>query len=81
MAYEHNVVNGALAVVAAEEVLGRPVTPDEADAAGETFEGLPHRLQTVRTTGRTRGSTTPWPRRGRASSPRSRRCGPTSTSR
>jgi UDP-N-acetylmuramoylalanine--D-glutamate ligase len=54
MAYEHNVVNGALAVLAAEEVLGRPVTPDEADAAFETFEGLPHRLQTVRTTGRTR---------------------------
>jgi UDP-N-acetylmuramoylalanine--D-glutamate ligase len=54
MTHEHNVVNGALAVLAAEEVLGRPVTPDEADAAFETFEGLPHRLQTVRTTGRTR---------------------------
>jgi UDP-N-acetylmuramoylalanine--D-glutamate ligase len=54
MAYEHNVVNGALATLAAEEVLGRPVTQDEADAAFETFEGLPHRLQTVRTTGRTR---------------------------
>jgi UDP-N-acetylmuramoylalanine--D-glutamate ligase len=54
MTYEHNVVNGALAVLAAEEMLGRPVTPDEVDAAVETFEGLPHRLQTVRTTGRTR---------------------------
>ncbi|HEV7421147.1 MAG TPA: UDP-N-acetylmuramoyl-L-alanine--D-glutamate ligase [Mycobacterium sp.] len=54
MTYEHNVVNGALAVLAAEEVLGRPVTTDEVDAAVETFEGLPHRLQTVRTTGRIR---------------------------
>ena len=55
MAYEHNVVNGALAVLAAEEMLGttghrrtRPMPPVE------TFVGLPHRLQTVRTTGRTR---------------------------
>jgi UDP-N-acetylmuramoyl-L-alanine---L-glutamate ligase len=54
MTYEHNAVNGALAVLAAEEMLDRPVTPDAADAAVETFEGLPHRLQTVRTTGRTR---------------------------
>jgi UDP-N-acetylmuramoylalanine--D-glutamate ligase len=54
MTYEHNVVNGALAVLAAEEMLRRPVTPAEAEAAAETFEGLPHRLQTVRTTGRTR---------------------------
>ncbi len=51
MSYEHNVINGALAVVAAEEMLGRPVNPHEADAAAATFEGLPHRLQTVRTTG------------------------------
>jgi UDP-N-acetylmuramoylalanine--D-glutamate ligase len=54
MTYAHNVINGELAVLAAEEMLGRPVTPDEADAAIATFEGLPHRLQTVRTTGRTR---------------------------
>jgi UDP-N-acetylmuramoylalanine--D-glutamate ligase len=54
MTYEHNVVNGALAVLAAEEMLGHPIAPDEVDAAVETFEGLPHRLQTVRITGRTR---------------------------
>lgn len=54
MAYEHNVVNGALAALAAEEVIGRPVTPEEMDAAAHTFRGLPHRLQTVRTTGRIR---------------------------
>jgi UDP-N-acetylmuramoylalanine--D-glutamate ligase len=54
MTYAHNVVNGALAVLAAEEMLGRPVTADQADAAIATFEGLPHRLQTVRITGRTR---------------------------
>lgn len=54
MAYEHNVVNAALAAVAAGEVLGRLVTPDEIDAAVQTFQGLPHRLQTVRTTGRIR---------------------------
>jgi len=54
MTYEHNVVNGALARVAAAEVIGRPVTDDEFDAAVRTFQGLPHRLQTVRTTGRTR---------------------------
>ncbi|WP_029117024.1 UDP-N-acetylmuramoyl-L-alanine--D-glutamate ligase [Mycobacterium sp. URHB0044] len=54
MTYAHNVVNGALAILAAEEMLGRPVTPEQADAAIATFEGLPHRLQTVRITGRTR---------------------------
>jgi UDP-N-acetylmuramoylalanine--D-glutamate ligase len=54
MTYEHNVVNGALAVLAAEEMLGKPVTAAEADDAVTTFQGLPHRLQTVRTTGRTR---------------------------
>jgi UDP-N-acetylmuramoylalanine--D-glutamate ligase len=54
MTYEHNLVNGALAAAAAAEVLGRPVTSDEFDTAVRTYEGLPHRLQTVRTTGRTR---------------------------
>ena len=54
MTYEHNLVNGALAAAAAAEVLGRPVTADEMDTAVRTYEGLPHRLQTVRTTGRTR---------------------------
>jgi UDP-N-acetylmuramoylalanine--D-glutamate ligase len=54
MTYEHNLVNGALAAAAAAEVLGRPVTSDEFDTAVLTYEGLPHRLQTVRTTGRTR---------------------------
>ena len=54
MTYEHNVVNGALAAVAAAEVLGRAVTAEESDAAVRTFQGLPHRLQTVRTTGRIR---------------------------
>jgi UDP-N-acetylmuramoylalanine--D-glutamate ligase len=54
MDYEHNVVNGALAALAAGEVIGRPVTPDEIDTAVRTFLGLPHRLQTVRTTGRIR---------------------------
>ena len=53
MSYEHNVVNGALAIAAAGELLGRPVTDAEADAARRAFEGLPHRLQTVRVTGRT----------------------------
>jgi UDP-N-acetylmuramoylalanine--D-glutamate ligase len=51
MAYEHNVVNGALAAVAAAEILGRPVTDDEFDSAVKAFEALPHRLQTVRCTG------------------------------
>jgi len=51
MAYEHNVVNGALAAVAAAEVLGRPVTEDEFLGAVTTFEALPHRLQVVRRTG------------------------------
>lgn len=54
MTYEHNVVNGALAAAAAGELLGRPVTPDEVDAAVQSFQGLPHRLQTVRITGRIR---------------------------
>jgi UDP-N-acetylmuramoylalanine--D-glutamate ligase len=54
MGYAHNVANGALAIAAAGLVLGRPVTREEAEAAKQTFHGLPHRLQTVRTTGRTR---------------------------
>jgi UDP-N-acetylmuramoylalanine--D-glutamate ligase len=54
MAYEHNAVNGALAAVAAAEVIGRDVTHEELDAAVRTYQGLPHRLQTVRTTGRIR---------------------------
>jgi len=54
MSYEHNRVNAALAVAAAGELLGRPITAAEAAAARQSFEGLPHRLQTVRTTGRTR---------------------------
>lgn len=52
MTYEHNVVNGALAAAAAAEVLGRAITPEEFDGAVDTYRGLPHRLQTVRTTGR-----------------------------
>ena len=35
-------------------MIGRPVTPGEVDAAVQSFRGLPHRLQTVRTTGRIR---------------------------
>lgn len=54
MAYEHNVVNGALAAVAAAEVIGRPVTEDEFLGAVTTFEALPHRLQVVRRTGAVR---------------------------
>ncbi len=54
MTYQHNVVNGALAAAAAAEVLGRPVTATEFDGAVHTYQGLPHRLQTVRTTGRIR---------------------------
>ncbi len=54
MCYPHNVANAALAAHAAAEVLGRPVTDAELDAAAATFTGLPHRLQTVRTTGPTR---------------------------
>ncbi|MUL74890.1 UDP-N-acetylmuramoyl-L-alanine--D-glutamate ligase [Mycobacterium sp. CBMA226] len=54
MAYEHNVVNGALAAVAAAEVIGRPVTADEFLGAVTTFEALPHRLQVVRRTGEVR---------------------------
>jgi UDP-N-acetylmuramoylalanine--D-glutamate ligase len=52
MTYEHNLVNGALAAAAASDVLGRAVTREEFDIAVHTYEGLPHRLQTVRTTGR-----------------------------
>jgi UDP-N-acetylmuramoylalanine--D-glutamate ligase len=51
MTYEHNVINGALAAAAAAEVIGRPVTVGELDAAVDGYRGLPHRLQTVRTTG------------------------------
>lgn len=54
MCYPHNVANAALAAHAVAEVLGRPVTDAELDAAAATFAGLPHRLQTVRTTGPTR---------------------------
>lgn len=54
LSYAHNTVNAALATLAAEQVLGRPVTPDEVDAAAISFTGLPHRLQTVRRTGATR---------------------------
>ena len=54
MSYAHNVMNGALAAVAAGELLGRVVTADEIRTAADTYEGLPHRLQTVRTTGRIR---------------------------
>lgn len=54
MGYAHNVVNGALAIAAAERLIGRPVTAAEAETARQTFEGLPARLQTVRTTGRIR---------------------------
>ncbi|BDX32635.1 UDP-N-acetylmuramoylalanine--D-glutamate ligase [Mycobacterium antarcticum] len=54
MSYEHNLVNGALAALAAAEVIGRPVTAAEFDAAVDDYQGLPHRLQTVRTTGRLR---------------------------
>jgi UDP-N-acetylmuramoylalanine--D-glutamate ligase len=54
MTYEHNVVNGALAVIAAEEITGTAVTQEQTDAAVSSFEALPHRLQTVRTTGSTR---------------------------
>ncbi len=51
MSYRHNAVNAALAVAAAEEMTGRTVTPAQLDGAVRTFAGLPHRLQTVRTTG------------------------------
>ena len=54
MTYEHNAVNGALAAAAAAEVIGRPVTAAEYDTAVRSYQGLPHRLQTVRTTGRVR---------------------------
>lgn len=48
MTYEHNLINGALAAAAAEEVIGRPVTAQEFEAAVDDYPGLPHRLQTVR---------------------------------
>lgn len=51
LSYAHNTVNAALAALAAEQVLGRPVTAAEVDAAAASFGGLPHRLQTVRRTG------------------------------
>ena len=54
MTYEHNLINGALAAAAAEEVLGRQVSAADFDAAVLGYQGLPHRLQTVRTTGRVR---------------------------
>ena len=54
MTYAHNVMNGALAAAAAGVLLGRDVTADEFRTAADTYEGLPHRLQTVRTTGRIR---------------------------
>ncbi|MDX1890952.1 UDP-N-acetylmuramoyl-L-alanine--D-glutamate ligase [Mycolicibacterium sp. 050158] len=54
MTYEHNVMNGAMAAAAAATILGRPVTDAELDAAVRSYQGLPHRLQTVRTTGRVR---------------------------
>ena len=54
MTYEHNLVNGALAVIAAEEMTGNAVTQEQTDAAVRSFDALPHRLQTVRTTGSTR---------------------------
>ncbi|MGK2867788.1 MAG: glutamate ligase domain-containing protein, partial [Mycobacterium sp.] len=54
LSYAHNAVNAALAALAAEQVLGRPVTDAEVDSAAASFTGLPHRLQTVRRTGGTR---------------------------
>lgn len=51
LSYAHNTVNAALAALAAEQVLGRPVSAAEVDAAAASFSGLPHRLQTVRRTG------------------------------
>jgi UDP-N-acetylmuramoylalanine--D-glutamate ligase len=51
MSFAHNAVNGALAVAAVEEMTGRAVSSAEFDDAAGTFGGLPHRLQTVRTTG------------------------------
>lgn len=51
MSFAHNAVNGALAVAAITEMTGRGVTATEFDDAARSFAGLPHRLQTVRTTG------------------------------
>ncbi len=50
MSFAHNAVNAALAVVAAAEMTGRTVGDDVVVAAAAEFEGLPHRLQTVRVT-------------------------------
>lgn len=54
MGFAHNAVNGALAVAAITEMTGRTVSEAEFDDAARTFGGLPHRLQTVRTTGSVR---------------------------
>lgn len=51
MGFAHNAVNGALAVAAITEMTGAPVSQADFDAAAGTFGGLPHRLQTVRSTG------------------------------
>jgi len=51
MTYQHNVLNGALAVAAAELMINREITRAEVAEAVESFGALPHRLQTVRTTG------------------------------
>jgi UDP-N-acetylmuramoylalanine--D-glutamate ligase len=50
MSLPHNAVNAALAVAAAREVTGREIDAEIVHAAAAAFEGLPHRLQTVRTT-------------------------------
>jgi UDP-N-acetylmuramoylalanine--D-glutamate ligase len=51
MGFAHNAVNGALAAAAIAEMTGRTATATEFDDAARSFTGLPHRLQTVRTTG------------------------------
>ncbi|GAC80038.1 UDP-N-acetylmuramoylalanine--D-glutamate ligase [Gordonia malaquae] len=54
MSHPHNRVNGLLALLAAEWVLGRSIGDDELLAAMNTFGALPHRLEVVRqTAGRT----------------------------
>jgi UDP-N-acetylmuramoylalanine--D-glutamate ligase len=50
MSLPHNAVNAALAVAAAQEATGREIDAETVRAAAAAFEGLPHRLQTVRTT-------------------------------
>lgn len=50
MSFAHNAVNAALAIAAAAEATGRTVGDDVVAAAAAAFEGLPHRLQTVRVT-------------------------------